>query len=501
MIFGIIVLLIFIIMAILMFLRKLPALLALPLMAILIAVFGGIPFEDILNIVIGKGSVRLYEAYTVTMFGSMLSFLLQKSGTAESFIKKGAELAGDRPFSVSIIMLLLITLLFTTLGGLGGIIMVATIIMPVLSSVGLTSLTVAGIFLIGISIGGILNAGNWSLYINILKIPESTVKNYALILFFVALINSVIFLIIELWRNDQIRISKKNILTGSIFGILIIVLIIICSTFGFQNILSSISSLESNFGIGSIILKILYYLLILTGALILLNLCWDLIKKITGREKNPNRIKWYAYFIPIIPLILILVFQINFIASFIVGLFYGFLATYRKGSINLLTQSIIEGGASVIPAVMLMLGIGILLNAIIGPGGNWSTTHGGAPWPVLAQLEPLLKGLIPGTPISYLLVFTIAAPLALYRGPLNVWGLGYGLAAIMMVTGSIPNAAIMGMLLSVGQIQGVCDPTNTANVWFANELRVDVQKIMWNTLPYMWVLAFIGLVISMIMFF
>jgi hypothetical protein len=60
--------------------------------------------------------------------------------------------------------------------------------------------------------------------------------------------------------------------------------------------------------------------------------------------------------------------------------------------------------------------------------------------------------------------------------------------------------AVMGLLLAVGQIQGISDPTNTHNVWLANEMRVDVQKILWNTIPYTWIIAFIGLVFAALMF-
>ncbi|MGB9663759.1 MAG: citrate transporter, partial [Ignavibacteria bacterium] len=91
------------------------------------------------------------------------------------------------------------------------------------------------------------------------------------------------------------------------------------------------------------------------------------------------------------------------------------------------------------------------------------------------------------------ITFTLLAPFALYRGPLNVWGMGYGLAGILLASGMNPGA-IMGLLLGVGQIQGVSDPTNTQNVWLANELKIDVQKILWNTLPYTWVVAFLGLI-------
>lgn len=107
--------------------------------------------------------------------------------------------------------------------------------------------------------------------------------------------------------------------------------------------------------------------------------------------------------------------------------------------------------------------------------------------------------IVPTNAFSYVLTFTLVAPLALYRGPLNVWGMGYGLAAVFLASGMNPGA-VMGLLLAVGQIQGISDPTNTHNVWLANEMRVDVQKVLWNTLPYTWILAFAGLIISAIMF-
>jgi len=206
---------------------------------------------------------------------------------------------------------------------------------------------------------------------------------------------------------------------------------------------------------------------------------------------------WITFFTPIIPLFLILLFDLNFIAAFIVGLIYAFISTYKTGRLNLFIQSIFEGGSVVMPAVVLMFGIGMLLVAIMGPGGELNNYPNG--WPVLLILKPLMSKIVPTNPISYVIIFTLAAPLALYRGPLNVWGMGYGLAAVFLASGLNPGA-VMGLLLAVGQIQGISDPTNTHNVWLANEMRLDVQKVLWNTLPYTWVLALFGLIFSAIMF-
>ena len=51
----------------------------------------------------------------------------------------------------------------------------------------------------------------------------------------------------------------------------------------------------------------------------------------------------------------------------------------------------------------------------------------------------------------------------------------------------------MALLLSVGQVQGICDPTNTANVWIANHQGIDVNTILFRTLPFVWVAVFLGL--------
>lgn len=477
---------VFVVMALLMFFRIIPALIALPLMAFLIAYIGGVPLLDIFVYVIGDGAFRLHQAYTVAIFGGMLSIFMQKSGIAEGFIRKGAELAGDDPFYVSLIILILTSILFTTLGGLGAIIMVGTIILPIMSSVGISPSIIAGVFLFGLSMGGILNAQNWILYINVLKVEFETVRTFAFSLFFLALIVSVSFIILELKREGLIK-SLKPILNFKFA----LTLMIILSLFALPIILLKFDSLLPD-GFKNVI--------DLTVKLLLAVFFIYIFVEFLLRVVSPTRagkLKWYAFFTPIVPLIIVFTLGSQyFVFAFVAGLFYGFVTTFRKGSLNLLMQSIIEGGSSVIPAVALMIGIGMLLNAILGPSNGVQEE-----WKVYAQLKPLFRAIVPSSPILFVLVFSALSPLALYRGPLNVWGLGYGIATLIsQPVGTLPPASVMGMLLSVGQIQGVCDPTNTHNVWIANELRIDVNQILKKTLPYAWALATAGLIISALMF-
>jgi len=480
-------LLVFLVFVILMFLRKIPALLALPLLAFFIPLISGVNIVDIFTFVLGNGATRLSEAYTIAIFGSMLSIMMQKTGVAESFIKTGAELSGDKPWAISLVMLLLIILLFTTLGGLGAIIMVSTVVLPILASVGVGPITTTGIFLTGLSIGGILNVGNWAVYTQVLKLQVDEVQSFALIMFVLMFVIAVVYITIQLYKDGHdINFMKiATYLIGiALFGFLI--------WFGYGQIPVAVSGyLDKIFSYIPMILK--YVVGAGIGLLVLLSL----IRLFKNEEDG--KVSFTAYFIPVIPLFLILVFGINFIAAFIAGLIYGFISTYRKASLNILIRSILDGGAVVMPAVALMLGIGMLLNAVMGPPAALMESFKEG-WPVLLLLKPVLVAIKPESAMGYVILFSLAAPLALYRGPLNVWGMGYGIAAIFLA-GGMPAGAIMGLLMAVGQIQGISDPTNTQNVWLANEMKIDVQKILWNTLPYTWIAAIIGLVVAAMIFY
>ncbi len=478
----------FLIMAVLMFLRKLPAIIALPIMAVLIALTGGISLPDTVRYVIGTGSLKLSTAYTISIFGSMLSVLLQKTGVAENFIKKGAELSGDNPWIIAVVMLSLIIVLFSTLGGLGAIIMVATIVLPIMSSVGIGPLTTVGIFLFGLSIGGILNVGNWAVYISVMGLTVDQIRPFALVMFCISFAAALVYITVQLYRDgNNLNIKKiisRNLLFLALAGIIL---------YSYNMLLNEEARIminESLSGIGSILTWMI-------SAGIVLLFVAAFVRLLLKKNEHSQEVHWITIFSPAIPLLLILLYNMDFIASFVVGLIYTYIATYKKGRLNVFIQSMFEGGAVVMPAVALMFGIGMLLVAIMGPGTPVAAYPDG--WPVLLILKPLMMKIVPSNPFEYVFIFTLAAPLALYRGPLNVWGMGYGLAAVFLASGLNPGA-VMGLLLGVGHIQGVSDPTNTQNVWLANEMRIDVQKILWNTIPYTWILALLGLTCSAIMF-
>lgn len=662
---GAIVLVIFLIGAAALITRKLPALITLPLMAL--GIVGGaaavtnllagtsfyqggvITLGDILNGVLPQGVLRLANPIIVAFLGGMLSFIMQKSGVAHSLVKQGAELIGDNPLAVALFSLGLIALLFTTIGGLGAVIMVALVVLPMLATVGVPPLVAGGIMLIGLSMGGIMNPQAWVLYTDTLRLPVETVRAYALTLFLLMTMTGIVFICVELMRAGVVRrIAHVAIALGLGLGLGAVLLASLVLTTGeVRSVLPVFSAqfaphwqthdtenrLATRFGESDIVFTIqppfagahsllsataeqnwrefndfrrllpvdwsryedlsfvarssapaeLHVRLVaedgattvtvpllaesdttividrarlgdidpttITGVELSLAgpsesedapaqaatlalkdlrlktikatplwkkvLRWivgiallgvvgiatvDLFRRVRTWRKQIVEIKWYAYLIPAVPLALIIVFDMDIIGAFVLGFAYAVLVTSRPGTVSMAIQSMIQGSAAVLPAVILMLGIGILLVSVLGPSG-WSAANDGAAWPVMTAVQPLFKQIVPTNALGFVIVFSIFAPLALYRGPLNTWGLGFGVAAIMIATGNLTAGAIMAMLMTVGQIQGVCDPTNTHNVWLANELRVDVQGLMLKTLPYAWGMVVVGLVIASYRFF
>ncbi len=459
MLIGIACLAVFVVMAMLMYSRRISALLALPVMAIVMSILAGIPEKEILSDVINKGATMMYGAYTTTMFGAVLADLMNKHGIAKALIRWVAEFSGDNQFVLGLVMTLVTALLFSTLGGLGAVIMVGTIVLPALLSLSISSVTAGALFLFGISLGGMFNIAGWQLYISVLNLQPAAIIGFVVPFAAIIALIVVMFLVIELknWNNLK-YLALAVVLEFFAFPLL--------SQKAATQTATTAPAVEL---VGTTVVSLMFLALIVLA--------------ISRHIRKTEKISGLALLTPITPLILVLVCHWDFIPAFLAGITYGVLTTWKRDSVTVLTRSIIDGISSVIPAVVLMVGIGMLITAVRNPV-------------IAGAIEPIVKQVVPTTAIPYVIIFTLAAPLALYRGPLSLWGMGSGLVAIIQKSTSLASNAIMGMLMSVGQIQGICDPTNTHNIWIATYLGTDTQTLLRKTAPYAWLATVAGLCLA-----
>lgn len=429
---GTLIIVAFVIIAALLMTKKIPTLLALPLMAVVICVIAGVPAVGTnadgvaigwLQTVLEAGTVRMGSAIMAVIFGAWLGELMNKTGVTETIIKKSAELGGDRPLIVTLIMSAAVAVLFTTLNGLGSIIMVGSIVLPILISVGVPAMSAACIFLMAFTCGLTFNIANWKSFSGIFSLEIAQIQSFAIYMLIATVIATLVLIVLEF---------KKN-------GV----------KFAFS---APVEETESKQVSG------------VRGALAMLT--------------------------PIIPIILVAVFKVPVCPAFIAGIIWILIFTSKSFSkaMNLLVKTCYDGITNSGPAIILMIGIGILYLAV---------THS----MVKEVLNPFLLAVVPSGKLGYIIFFSLLAPLALYRGPMNLFGLGSGIAALVIGLGTLSPMAVMAAFLAAERIQGCGDPTNTQNVWTANFCEVDVNGITKKLLPYLWTVAVIGVVIGAFLYF
>ncbi|MET9997035.1 TRAP transporter large permease subunit [Streptomyces microflavus] len=433
---GIVILLLMLAGVGLMLTRKLPTAFALVLLAIAIAFVAGAPLtgeNSVLDTVIQQGAPALAATMLAVLIGSWLGKLMEETGIAGTLVRKIVEFGGDRPTVVALGVLAVSALIGTVTGSAPAAMMAGIIGIPAMIAVGVPKTTAAGTILMGIAAGLPFELPVWQFFSTALELPIDTVKGFMMKLFPFAAFFAVLFVLVETRRK------------------------------GVEHAWSLASAAERSGG-------------------------GDRPKSPGERRRNRARrmgdAPWYALLAPAVPLVLALGFELPIIPSMLAGVLWALAATTRPGQLNKRLLRTLYGGFEVAaPPIALFIAIGILLAAVKLPGA-------------VEALDPLVKAVAPGNPVVFVIVFTLLVPLCLYRGPLNVYGLGAGISGVLIAAGIYPAVAVLGLTASYNQVFGVSDPTSTQTVWAAQYSGVSPQQVMLRTLPYVWCVALGGLILT-----
>ena len=426
------ILVVFALFGVLMMTELMPTFVALAAMALGIAAVGGLGVNGIINTVIVDGSTKLASAFVAVFFGAALGAIIEQTGIAEEIVKSAAELGGDNAIVFSILLYLAVAVISTSISGLGAFIMIATIVFPIMVSIGFQRKIAAGIVLLGYGNGVMFNPANWVFYADVTGIDLQQVLVWAIPTGVAALVAGLAYI-------------------------------------GFQTHRGNIQATWATNADGATVTT-------------------DEIE-----EQFENSVPTYALLAPVLPVLLVIVGS-PVLPAFVIGILYaavtskpGFDAfTNMKGTLNQVTYAFHEGISDAAPAIALMVAIGWLLQAVFAK-------------PVAATMKPLLTLIIPQNMVLYAAMFIVLAPLALYRGPLNLWGLGSGIIGVLAAIGINP-ALITTTAVSALRVQAPADPTNTHNAWTADEMDINVNEITKSVLPFAWVTAAVGVIVSVYLF-
>jgi hypothetical protein len=403
----VLILAVFLVFAALMYTRAMPALLAVPAMAIVMAFVAGVPAAGVGDIIV-KGASALAAVYVTVILGAMLGRVTLDTGIAKSIVNFAAEFGGEQPVVLALLLCVVVAVLFVSLSGLGAIIMVGSIVLPIMMTTGVPRKIAATLFLMAFALGYMFNPANWKFYITVFGINQQQMYGYAVVLAAIDLIAMIAYAVFSFSRSRAYA-------------------------------------------------------------------TWA----VKGERPAAPRVPWFALITPVLPILLFFIFKWDPVLSFGISAVYGALTTRPARAIQTLVAAAIKGVEDVAPAVVLFIGIGMLFTATKEPQ-------------FVAAMHPLAASQALHNPLVFVAIFGVLSPLALYRGPLNPFGVGIAIFTVLLSAHALPAVVLVAAIMAVVQVQNVCDPTNTANVWVANYTGVHIEEITRRTLPYQTAVAIAG---------
>jgi hypothetical protein len=217
---------------------------------------------------------------------------------------------------------------------------------------------------------------------------------------------------------------------------------------------------------------------------------WSLAapRRSAGNRRPRTDAPWFSLLSPLVPIVLALAFHVAIITSLLVGVLFALVTTTgpktwaRRG-----LKTLYRGVEIAAPAILLYVAIGIILAAVTLP-----TT--------VAKLKPLASVLEINNVVLFVIILAIIAPLALYRGPLNIHGMGAGIASVLIASSVYSPSTVLGMMWSYNLVQTSSDPTTSQGSWAAGYAGIRPEQAMVRTIPYAIAMALGGLILTVIKF-
>jgi len=198
-----------------------------------------------------------------------------------------------------------------------------------------------------------------------------------------------------------------------------------------------------------------------------------------GARKAP----WFSLLTPIVPVAAVMIFKWPLVPSFLLGVVIALLTTIHhrpfRESVDLLQRGLYDGFRSMAPVCAVWMIIGAIIKASSLPE-------------VQAPLKSLLGGLLPSTPWTIVAFLGILAPLAIYRGPVCLAGVGSALVPLFLGMKTVSPGFLFGAWKGTNYVHGSTDPINSWVLWTLGYLKIPGVVHIKKTLPFSWAAAILS---------
>lgn len=176
-------------------------------MALIWCLIGRVPYRTVVDTVFQSSVENYGPTIAIIVFGSWFGRVIVDTGIAGYIIKKTVELAGDKPLITTILVSLVCSLIFTSAFGVGSVMAIGMIVLPILFSLGVEKHVAVGAYMMSVAGGMYLNLG----YVNQLlalfpdMAYDNTYLKFAVIATVIHVVVMLAFIVFHYFRGKQGR--------------------------------------------------------------------------------------------------------------------------------------------------------------------------------------------------------------------------------------------------------------------------------------------------------
>ena len=394
-----------------------------------------VKYQDIIDIGVLKALQTVFQGgpegwgpvLVNVIFGAWFGRVLLQTGVASTLIRKTVELGGDRPVVICILISIVTTAIFTSMYGAGAVVAMGVIILPILISLGIPKTLAVASLMLSVGAGMFINPVQFSIVSAFFQGPDGK----------------------PLYTYDAQFVRWGAIALAIQLAVTILMILFRTRSNGVVR-------------------------------------AWSVDKP---GKRGADFVPSAALISPLIPVLLLIVFNIPIILGFIVGSFYalgvcGKLPTFRTAC-RVVNKDFHDGVVDTAPLVGFLLVVP-MFNKAAGL--------------CVPYFNALLGGVIPSNTLVISVAFALLAPLGLFRGPLTVFGCGAATLGILNSIG-FPVAYVFPLLFVPSTVMNVsCCITQSWIVWGINYAKVSAREFLKISVVTGWIICILQQAVTYIMF-
>lgn len=396
-------------------------------MAIIWSVIGMIPFNQAISEVFAKPVLNYAPTIIYIVFGSWFGRVLVDSGIAGSISFQTQKVGKKSPIIAAILVCLVTMFIFVSAYGVGSVIAIGVILLPILFSLGMPKKIAVTAFTM--SIGA-------AMYVNV-----------------------VLF--------NQVKTFFPDVTYGTRY-----------LKFGW---------------IGATIQMIAVIIFLLLNRK-KFNLRGKKMSDTVATSKTAilqihHRWQYVTYIVPIVPVLLNMLFGWDAVPALVISTVLVMLLTGQLTSkdhgLAFMNSTMKRAVADIADLIFFLLALSTFTAAAALNTGRFRT---------------IFSAILPHNTLWLALGLGVLAPLALFRGPLHVWGAGAATAAVLTATHLFSQWFLLPVLYVPTLLAVAIDVTQSWNIWALTYTKLDSRQFIKTGLPVVWVVAIINELIAWSMF-